>query len=158
MIKRLKGIGLQFRVSQSLNNCSKHSSRPAQVPVYEMADVPPGQDESSIKPENHRCHPEQEDDNIEQFILKQEQAKGFPHEYPTPTITKLNQKAGQDQFPVADEENTYQPLIPPPPGAMGDEKSQYQSLTLKTCTLPAKFDTSPMESAPPAIPPRPKAV
>ena len=125
-----------------------------------MVDVPPDQDDSiSIKPENHRCHPEQENDNIKQLILKQEQAKGFPHECLTPTITKLNQRAGQGRSLAADKENTYQPLIPPPPPrAMGDEKSQYQSLTPKTRTLPAKFDVSFMGPAPPAIPPKPKAV
>ena len=121
-----------------------------------MVDVLPGQDDSSSKPENHL--PEQEDDYIEQLILKQEQAKGFSHEYLTPTITKLSPRAGQGRPLAADEENTYQPLIPPRFAAVGDEKSEYQSLTLKIHTLPAKFSVSPVGPVPPAIPPKPKAI
>ena len=123
-----------------------------------MVDVLPGShsNDSSSNPEN--CCPEQKDDNTEQLILKQEQAKSFSHEYLTPTITKLNPRAGQGLPLAADEENTYQPLIPPRFAAVGDDKSEYQSLTLKTHTLPAKFSVSPMGPAPPAIPPKPKAI
>ena len=101
---------------------------------------------------------EQGDANTKQVILKQEQAKGFPHEYLTPTISKFNHRAGQGQAVAADEENTYQPLIPSRVAALGDEKSEYQSLTLKTNTLPAKFNVTPMGPSPPAIPPKPKAM
>ena len=122
-----------------------------------MVDVPPGShNDSSSNPEN--CCPEQKDDNTEHLFLKQEQAKSFPHEYLTSTITKLSPRAGQGRPLAADEENTYQPLIPPRFAAVGDDKSEYQSLTLKTHTLPAKFNVSPMGPAPPAIPPKPKAV
>ena len=131
------------------------NSRPAQVPVYEMVDLP-AQGDSSSKADS-LLH-EQGDANTEQFILKQEQAKSFPHEYLTPTISKFNQRAGQGQAVAADEENTYQPLIPPRVAALGDEKSEYQLLTLKTNTLPTKFSVSPVGPAPPAIPPKPKAM
>ena len=121
-------------------------SRPAQVPIYEMVDLPL-RDNASRKAE---------DVNVEQLILKQEQAKDFshlPHEYLTPTITGF---AGRDlkNQAVADEKNTYQPLIPPRLMAFGDDKSEYQSLTQKT--LPTKFSVPP-GPAPPAIPPKPKA-
>ena len=120
-----------------------------------MVDLPT-QGDSSSKADS-LLH-EQGDANTEQFMLKQEQAKSFPHEYLTPTISKFNQRAGQGQAVAANEENTYQPLIPPRVAALGDEKSEYQSLTLKTNTLPAKFNVSPMGPAPPAIPPKPKAM
>ena len=120
-----------------------------------MVDLPT-QGDSSSKADNP-LH-EQGDANTQQFILKQEQAKSFPHEYLTPTVSKFNQRAGQGQAVATDEENTYQPLIPLRVAALGDEGSKYQSLTLKTNTLPAKFNVSPMGPAPPAIPPKPKAM
>ena len=115
-----------------------------------MVDVLPGShNDSSSNPEN--CCPEH-------LSLKQEQAKSFPYECPTSTITKLSPRAGQGQPLAADEENTYQPLIPPRFAAVGDDKSEYQSLTLKTHMLPAKFSVSPTRPVPPAIPTKPKAV
>ena len=92
--------------------------------------------------------------------MKQEHAKDFSHppqEYLTPTITGFDQRAGPGLKIQAatDEENTYQPLIPPRLMALGDDKSEYQSLTQKT--LPTKFSIPP-GSAPPAIPPKPKAM
>ena len=125
-----------------------------------MVDIP-SQDHSGCKPEDflHRHSPG--DVNIRQLIMRQEQAKDFshlPHEYLTPTFTKFDQKAGPGQVVATDEDNTYQPLIPPRFRGLGDDKSEYQSLTLKTTTLPAKFNISPIGSAPPAIPPKPKAM
>ena len=127
-----------------------------------MVDIPRNHyGDSSTKPpaENHPHKPG--DIDIEQLILKQEQAKDFshlPHEYLTPTFTKFNQRASPGQAVATDEDNTYQPLIPPRFRALGDDKSEYQSLTLKTNTLPAKFNISPIGSAPPPIPPKPKAM
>ena len=125
-----------------------------------MVDAPPqGDIDSSSKPKIIP-HDEHEDVNVEQLTLKQYRGKDLshiPHEYLAPTITKFDQRAG----PVLeghDKENTYQPLIPPRFMALGDDKSEYQSLTLKTKTLPAKFNVSPMGPAPPAIPPKPKAM
>ena len=112
-------------------------------------------DYSSKKPDN--LPHEREDVNSGQLVLKQYHGKEFchtPHEYLAPTITKFNQGAGPDH----NEENTYQPLIPPRFVALGDEKSEYQSLTLKSDTLTAKFSVSPIEPAPPVIPPKPKAM
>ena len=133
--------------------------RPAQVPIYEIVDMPP-QGNSSRKAETHPH--EHGDVNVERLILMQERAKDsshLPQEYLTPTITGFDQRAGQDlktqAVHVADEENTYQPLIPPRLTALGDNKSEYQSLTQKT--LPTKFSIPP-GPAPPAIPPKPKAV
>ena len=57
-----------------------------------------------------------------------------------------------------DEENTYQPLIPPRFRALDDDRSEYQSLTQKSSTLPAKFNIPRVGPAPPAIPPKPKAM
>ena len=132
---------------------------PAQVPKYEMVDAPPqGDIDSSSKLEN-LTH-EHEDINVEQLVLKQYRGKDLshiPHEYLAPTITKFDQRAGPG-LEGHDKENTYQPLIPPRFMALGDDKSEYQSLTLKTKTLPAKFNVSPMGPAPPAIPPKPKAI
>ena len=119
---------------------------PDQVPVYETVDLPTSG--------NFSCH-KQGHTNTEQLILKQEQAKGFPHEYLTPTI---NKRGGQGQPLAADKENTYQPLIPLRFAALGDDKSEYQSLTLKTNTAPPKFSVASMGAAPPAIPPKPKAI
>ena len=116
---------------------------PGQVPVYEMVDFPTSGNSSS----HGQGHT-----NTEQLILKPEEAKGFPHEYLTPA------RAGQGQPPPADKENTYQPLIPSRFAALGDEKSEYQSLTLKTNTAPPKFGVAPMGTAPPAIPPKPKGM
>ena len=120
-----------------------------------MVDVPP-QDDSSSKPENHPH--EYRDASIGHLILKQEQAKCFPHEYLMPTITKFNQSAGPGQAVATDEENTYQPLIPPRFRALDDDRSEYQSLTQKSSTLPAKFNIPRVGPAPPAIPPKPKAM
>ena len=120
-----------------------------------MVDVTPqGDIDSSHTPEN--LPHEHGDINVEQLILKQYQGKDFshiPHEYLAPTVTKFDQRAGPSM-----KESTYQPLIPPRVAALGDEKSEYQSLTLKTNTLPAKFNVSPMGPSPPAIPPKPKAM
>ena len=124
-----------------------------------MVDIP-SQDDSGCKPGEDHLH-KNKDISIEQLIMKQEQAKDLchlPHEYLTPTFTKFDQRPGPGQVSNTDEENTYQPLIPPRFRAMGDEKSEYQSLTLKTHMLPAKFNVSPMGPAPPAIPPKPKAI
>ena len=112
-----------------------------------MVDIPPRGDCSS-KPENHPHEP-----GVELFHLKQEQAKDFPHlpqEHLTPITTGFDQRAGQDMA-VTNEENTYQPLIPPRLMALGDDKSEYQSLTQKI--LP----NVPLGSTPPTIPRKPKA-
>ena len=119
---------------------------PGQVPVYEMVDLPTS---------GNCSYHEQGNTNTEQLILKQEQAKGLSHEYLTPTI---NKRAGQEQPLTTDKENTYQPLIPPRLAALGDEKSEYQSLILKSSTAPPKFGFAPMGTAPPAIPPKPKGI
>ena len=129
-----------------------------------MVDMPRShRGDSSAKPSDH---PHKLGDiNIEQLILKQEQAKDFshlPHEYFMPPITTFNQNAmnaGRGRA-VTDEENTYQPLIPPRFRALGNDKSEYQSLTQKSSTLHAKFNVSPVATgpAPPAIPPKPKAM
>ena len=133
---------------------------PAQAPVYEMVDVhlQGDSEDSTRKPEN-LTH-EHKDINVEQLVLKQYRGKDLSHishEYLAPTITKFDQRAGPG-LEGHDKENTYQPLIPPRFMALGDDKSEYQSLTLKTKTLPAKFNVSPMGPAPPAIPPKPKAM
>ena len=122
-----------------------------------MVDMPPQGDYRS-KPESHPH--EHGNVNVERLILKQEQAKDFSHppqEYLTPTITGFDQRAGPGLKIQAatDEENTYQPLIPPRLTALGDDKSEYQSLTQKT--LPTKLSIPP-GPAPPAIPPKPKAM
>ena len=119
-----------------------------------MVDMPPRGDYRS-KPESHP-----EDVNVERLILMQEQTKDFshlPHKYLTQTITGFDQRSvpGLKNQAVADEENTYQPLIPPRLTALGDDKSEYQSLTQKT--LPTKFSVPP-GPAPPAIPPKSKAM
>ena len=121
-----------------------------------MVDMPPQGDYRS-KPESHPH--EHGNVNVERLILKQEQAKDFsnlPQEHLTPTITGFEQRADPDlkNQAVADEENIYQPLIPPRLTALGDDKSEYQSLTQKT--LPTKFSV-PQGPAPPAIPQKPKA-
>ena len=116
--------------------------------------MPPRGDYRS-RPENHHPH-KPRDVNVERLILRQEQAKDFshlPHEYLSSSTARFDQRAGQNQA-VADEENTYQPLIPPRLTALGDDKSEYQSLTQKT--LPTKFNVPP-GPAPPAIPPKSKA-
>jgi hypothetical protein len=123
-----------------------------QVPVYEVVDLPTSGNSSSHK---------QGETKTEQFMLKQEQAKSIPHdsEYLTPTNDKLNQRAADQGQPlVADKENTYQPLIPARFSALGDDKNEYQSLTLKTSTVPPKFNVAPVGPAPPTIPPKPKAM
>ena len=126
-----------------------------------MVDVPSQRDDSGCKPEGllHKHG----NVSAEQLTMKQEQAKGIPylpHEYLTPTLTTFNQRARPGPAVTTDEENTYQPLIPPHFRALGGEKSEYQSLTPKTKTLPAKFGVSPIGigPAPPAIPPKPKAM
>ena len=122
-----------------------------------MVDMPSSHPRA--KPENHNMPNKPENVDIDLRILKQEQAKDFshlPHEYFTSTFTKFDQRADPGQVVAADEDNTYQPLIPPRFRALGDDKSEYQSLTLKT--LPAKFSVSPIGPAPPAIPPKPKAM
>ena len=124
----------------------EYSNVSDQVPVYEMVDLPTSG--------NYSRH-EQGHTKTEQLILKQEKAKDFPREYLTPTI---NKRAGQGQPLTADKENTYQPLIPPRFAALGDDKSEYQSLTLNTNTAPPKFSAAPMGTALPAIPPKPKAI
>ena len=137
--------------------------RPIEVPVYEMVDLPwrRSHDDSSTKPENHP-HKLGEIE-IEQLILKQEQAKDFshlPHEYFMPPFDQNATNAGRGRA-VTDGENTYQHLIPPRFRALDNDKSKYQSLTQKTSTLSAKFNVSPvaMGAAPPsAIPPKPKAM
>ena len=134
--------------------------RPVEVPVYEMVDMSSSHPHAN-KPENHNMPNKPENVDIDLRILKQEQAKDFshlPYEYLTSTFTKFDQRAGPGQVVATDKDNTYQPLIPPRFRALGDDKSEYQSLTLKTNTLPAKFNVSPMGSAPPAIPPKPKAM
>ena len=122
-----------------------------------MMDMP----SSHPKPEDHINMPRRpENVGIDLRISMQEQAKDFsclPHEYLTPTLTKFDQRAGPRQVVATNEENTYQPLIPPRFRALGDDKSEYQALTPKTHTLPAKFGISPMGLVPPAIPPKPKA-
>ena len=121
--------------------------------------MPPRGDYRS-KPECHPLsHAEHGEVNVERLILMQERAKDsshLPHEYLTSTVTGFDQRAGQDlkNQVVADEENTYQPLIPPRLTALGDDKSEYQSLTQKI--LSTKFNVPP-GPAPPAIPPKPKA-
>jgi hypothetical protein len=120
---------------------------PGQVPVYEVVDFPTSGNSTS--------HKQARETNTEQLMLKQEQVKSIPHEYLTP---ELNKRAGQGQPLATDKENTYQPLIPPRFAALGDDKSGYQSLTLKTSTAPPKFNVAPMGPAPPAIPPKPKAM
>ena len=132
--------------------------RPVEVPVYEMVDMLPSHAHAKPQEDHVPCKPENVD--IDWRISKQEQAKDFsrlPHEYLTPTLSKFHQRAGPGKAATTDEENTYQPLIPPRFRALGDDKSEYQVLTPKTHTLPAKFGVSPMGSAPPAIPPKPKA-
>ena len=136
--------------------------RPVEVPVYELVDMTwrRSHDDSSTKPENHPH--KLGDTDIEQLNLKQEQAKDFshlPHEYFMSPIITFDQSAGRGRA-VTGEENTYQPLIPPRFRALGDDKSEYQSLTQKSSTLSAKFNVSPvaMGPAPPAIPPKPKAM
>ena len=121
----------------------EYSNMPGHIPVYEMVDLPTSGNSSSH---------EQGDTNTDQLILKQEQAKGFPHEYLTPTISK---RAGQGQSLAT---NTYQPLIPPQFAALGDDRSEYQSLTQKTSTAPPKFGVAPMKTAPPVVPPKPKGI
>ena len=112
-----------------------------QVPVYEMVDLPTS-DNCSRHEQGHT--------NTKQLILKQEEAKGFPHEYLTPA------RARQGQPQPADKKNTYhQPLIPSRFAVLGDENSEYQSLTWKSNTAPPKFGAAPMGTAPPAIPPKP---
>jgi hypothetical protein len=130
-----------------------------------MVDAPSRQDDSCCRQEDFlRKHG---NINAEQLTMRQEQAKGIPHlphEYLTPTLTKFDQlqRTGPGPAVTTDEENTYQPLIPPRFRALGGtcEKSEYQSLTPKTKTLPAKFSVSPIGigPAPPAIPPKPKAL
>ena len=124
-----------------------------------MVDMHP-QSDCSSKPEN--LSQEHGDINVEELIFKQDQAKDFPHqphEYLTPTFTKFNQNAGPGQAVATNEENTYQPLIPPQFRALGDDNmSEYQSLTQKSSTLSAKFNIPPVGPAPPAIPPKPKAM
>ena len=127
-------------LSITLNTAICHAG---QVPVYEMVDFPTS-DNCSRHEQGHA--------NTDQLILKQEEAKGFPHEYLTQA------RAGQGQPPPADKENTYQPLIPPRLAALGDENSEYQALTLKSSTAPPKFSVAPMETAPPAVPPKPKGI
>ena len=123
-----------------------------------MVDVRP-QGDSSGKLEN--LSQEHEDINVEELIFKQDQAKDFsymPHEYLTSTFTKFDHKAGSCQTVATKEENAYQPLIPPRFRALGDDMSEYKSLTRKTSTLPIKFNIPPVGPAPPAIPPKPKAM
>ena len=145
IVEFVTSLSLRLRVLR-LYDCS---CRPAQVPVYDLVDMPPRGDSGHRKPENHPCEPGNV--NIERLILKQEQAKDLPHEYSTPITTKFDQRACQDlkNQVVANEKCAYQPLIPPRLMALGDDKSEYQSLTQKT--LPAKF------SVPPARPPKSKA-
>ena len=127
-----------------------------------MVDAPPQGDIDSSSRPKVIPHDEHEDVNVEELIFKQCQGKDLSqlsHEYSAPTITKFDQRAGAGLEGTGhDKENTYQPLIPPRFMALGDDKSEYQSLTLKTKTLPAKFNVSPMGPAPPAIPPKPKAM
>ena len=122
-----------------------------------MVDVPSQRDDSGCKPE---CLLHKHG-NIgdEQLTMKQEQAY-LPHEYLKPTLTTFDKRARPGPSVATDEENTYQPLIPPRFRAVGDEKSEYQSLKPKIKTLPAKFGMSPIGigPAPPAIPPKPKAM
>ena len=118
-----------------------------------MVDMPPRGDYRS----NHSREPG--DVDVERLIFMQDRAKDFshlPHEYLTSTVTGFDQRAGPGLKIQAatDKENTYQPLIPPRLTALGDDKSEYQSLTQKI--LPTKFSVPP-GPAPPAIPPKPKA-
>ena len=126
-----------------------------------MIDVPSKRDGSECKPEDllHKHG----NVSVEQLTMKQEQAKGItylPHEYLTPTLTTFDQRARPGPAVATDEENTYQPLIPPRFRAVSDEKSEYQSLKPKIKTHSTKFGMSPIGigPAPPAIPPKPKAM
>ena len=119
---------------------------PVQVPAYEIVDMPSQSDSSNKQESNPHTASKQ----------KQPQVPSSPHEYLTPFITtnqqviKCDQQVGHgdqtDAHTATNEKNTYQPLIPPRPGASKDE---YQSLTQHT--LPKKFNLRPV------IPPKPDA-
>lgn len=133
------------------------------VPVYEEVHVP-HQDHGDSgrygRKSNTHVHPHHKlDGDINGEQLSQEQAVNvsyFPLKYLTPAITKPEQGPSSGQVMI-NEENTYQPLIPPRSAALGDDKSDYQSLTHKSLTLPAKVRVHPPKPAVPAIPLKPKA-
>ena len=110
-----------------------------------MIDIPSRYDSSNTLKNNPHT-------NLPVSKQKQLRALYTPHEYLTP-VTITNQRVLKcdeqtDLCTTKDEENTYQPLIPPR-AAVNDDTSEYQSLT--QLTLSKDFNL------PPPIPPKPDA-
>ena len=113
---------------------------PAEDPVYELIDIPSRSDPLENSPHTVLTASKQ----------KQPRASNSPHLTPVTTTNQQVFKCDQqtDVCTAKDEENTYQPLIPPRATANSDP-NEYQSLTQHT--LPKKFNL------PPAIPLKPDA-
>ena len=115
--------------------------------AYEVMDIPSRYDSSNTLENNPHT-----DLQLPASKQKQPRASYTPHEYLTPvTITNQRVLKCDEQTDVCttkDEENTYQPLIPPRT-AVNDDTSEYQSLT--QLTLFKDFNL------PPPIPPKPDA-
>ena len=144
-------------LSYKRDSCSVfvlHSSTNVQVPVYEMVNLPSQSDHSGQKERYSDLETPNRTVGSDLTLKEAHEAQ----EYITPvnqeatdsgrgggniSVSYGNRAEGRTTKP--DEENTYQPLIPPRP-TLNDKSKVYQSLT-----LPKAFNI------PPTLPPKPQA-